>query len=744
MKNVSNDFKLETKRIKQQNIKLEINDNELEVREVHFMPVNIFNTIPINRLREKKQVIAKQLVYGFDGQLFKTIMKQIEITVKNAKEIKEKDVSFKYGLYINNDFEYVDLGSYFIKDVEDSRSKEELTVTGYDRMIRFMKIFKQSELQLKYPCKIKQLVQKMCEACGVELYSTDFFNTDLDVSEDFFTTQEITYRDVLEKITQATLTTAFIKEDKLYFAEIKKQVVQRLDKSYISDLVIKEKFGPANALVLGRGSVEDNVESRDDDSISKNGRYEIRFDENEFVEFQREKVIDNMFAKINGLEYYSFEGSDIGVMWLEPCDCIELGDRENNFYKSYYLKANITINTGITSDIEAELIEETNTEYKVTTKEEKKTLSVERLAKKNEGIIQDIIKETTESTKNIMETIKDNQDEFQKFVDSTFFDTVKNLQNQIDGAIQFWNGDTVPTINNYPASDWKTEEEKINHTADIYTVISGGKQGKSYRFDKVNGTWKWIELTDNELSAVQALAQSAQSTADSKMKVFIEQPFPPYHIGDLWIKDEELYRCNTDKETGIFVSSEWEKAVKYTDDTKANAVNKELQSTITKLNSVESTADSASRTIGTLQTNIEKTIDTLKDDNNKKITEIEDSLKTTQTNSVFAIEKIKKITEDGVTKLDTKTGYTFDEEGLKIEKTGAKTKTKFNEVGMEVTDNTGSSGKKLLFAGYDEEKGETVVESKNMTVEKYLSIGKNTRFEDYQGGTAAFYTGGEI
>lgn len=744
MKNVSNDFKLETKRIKQQNIKLEINDNELEVREVHFMPVNIFNTIPINRLREKKQVIAKQLVYGFDGQLFKTIMKQIEITVKNAKEIKEKDVSFKYGLYINNDFEYVDLGSYFIKDVEDSRSKEELTVTGYDRMIRFMKIFKQSELQLTYPCKIKQLVQRMGEICEVELYYTDFFNADLEVTEDFFTTQEITYRDVLEKITQATLTTAFIKEDKLYFAEIKKQAVQRLDKSYISDLVIKEKFGPANALVLGRGSVEDNVESRDDDSISKNGRYEIRFDENEFVEFQREKVIDNMFAKINGLEYYSFEGSDIGVMWLEPCDCIELGDRENNFYKSYYLQANITINTGITSDIEAELIEETNTEYKVTTKEEKKTLSVERLAKKNEGIIQDIIKETTESTKNIMETIKDNQDEFQKFVDSTFFDTVKNLQNQIDGAIQFWNGDTVPTINNYPTSDWKTEEEKINHTADIYTVISGGKQGKSYRFDKVNGTWKWIELTDNELSAVQALAQSAQSTADSKMKVFIEQPFPPYHIGDLWIKDEELYRCNTDKETGIFVSSEWEKAVKYTDDTKANAVNKELQSTITKLNSVESTADSASRTIGTLQTNIEKTIDTLKDDNNKKITEIEDSLKTTQTNSVFAIEKIKKITEDGVTKLDTKTGYTFDEEGLKIEKTGAKTKTKFNEVGMEVTDNTGSSGKKLLFAGYDEEKGETVVESKNMTVEKYLSIGKNTRFEDYQGGTAAFYTGGEI
>ena len=59
-------------------------------------------------------------------------------------------------------------------------------------------------------------------------------------------------------------------------------------------------------------------------------------------------------------------------MWLKPCVCIELGDKEDSLYKSYYLKANITINTGISSNIEAELPEETNTEYKVTTKRKRK------------------------------------------------------------------------------------------------------------------------------------------------------------------------------------------------------------------------------------------------------------------------------------------------------------------------------------------------------------------------------------
>lgn len=377
---VNNDFKLRTKKIKQQDIKITI---------------------------ENKQFKTKQIVYSFDGKLFKTIMKQIEITNKDANQLKDKDINFKYGLYINDAFQYVDLGNFFIKDMEDSKKKEEITVTGYDRMIRFMKTFKQSELNLIYPCQIIQLVQKMCKVCDVELYSTNFFNADLIVNEDFFTSQEVTYRDVLEKIAEVTLTTAFIKENKLYFCKISNIVSQQLDKSYLSDLVVKEKFGPLNALVLGRGSVEDNVEAIDEESIVQNGRCEIRFDENDFVQEQREKIIDNMFEQVKGLEYYSYEASDLGVMWLEPCDCIELGDRNNNFYKAFYLKANITINTGIASENEADIPETTNTEYKVKSKEEKKTLKVERLAKKNEGIIQDLVQETTEHEEKLTKVEQD-------------------------------------------------------------------------------------------------------------------------------------------------------------------------------------------------------------------------------------------------------------------------------------------------------------------------------------------------
>lgn len=398
MINVSNDFKIRTKKIKQQNIKLGITDGELTVKEVHFMTVKQFNALPVWLLRKRQEVIAKELKYSFEGNLFKTIMKQIEITVKNAGELKDKTVNFQYGIYVNNDFEYIDLGDYYIKDIDDDKGKKELVVTGYDKMIHFMKTFKQSELQLTYPCTMLALIQRMCEVCGVELYSTNFFNADLQVDEDYFTAQELTYRDVLEKVAETTETTIFIKENKLYLYKLADVPVEKLDSSYLSGLTIKEKFGPINALVLGRGDVEDNIEVKDDTSILQNGRCEIRFDENEFVEYQREQVIDKMFEEIKGIEYYAFEASDLGVMWLEPCDLIEVEDVEESTYKTIYLSANIKINTGISSDIEANIPSETNTEYKVTTKEEKKTLKVERLAKKNEGKIQDLVEENTQTS----------------------------------------------------------------------------------------------------------------------------------------------------------------------------------------------------------------------------------------------------------------------------------------------------------------------------------------------------------
>ncbi len=394
MISVSNDFKNLTKKVKQQDAKMTLIDSDT--------PLNF-----------------KETKYSFEGQLFKTIMKQLVITAPISNSLKGKNLNFKYGLYINSQFEYLDLGNFYIKDEpEDNKGTEQTEITAYDNLVHFMKTFKQSEMNLTYPCTMSLFVQRMCQVCNVELYSTDFFFNDLIINEDYFTAQEITYRDVLEKVAQATLTTIIIKDNKLYLAPISTTPVETLDRSYLSKLVITDKFGPVNALVLGRGDVEDNVEAIDQNSINLNGRCELRFDENEFLQYQREEVIDEMFEKIKGFTYYAFEASDIGVMWLEPADCINLKDNETDIYNTYLLEANITINTGIKSDTEANVPEETETEYKVTTEEEKKYLKVERLAKKNEGLIQDLVEQNTEYEEKLTQ-VEQTMDQIQQQVSET-------------------------------------------------------------------------------------------------------------------------------------------------------------------------------------------------------------------------------------------------------------------------------------------------------------------------------------
>lgn len=151
---------------------------------------------------------------------------------------------------------------------------------------------------------------------------------------------------------------------------------------------------------------------------------------------------------------------------------------------------------------------------------------------------------------------------------------LKELQDQVDGNITTWFYSGVPTDVNEPASTWTTDTEKNNHLGDLYY---DKETGYAYRYSLDNETYSWIKITDNDVTQALAIANSAKDTADSKRRVFVVQPTTPYDVGDLWIKDEELYRCQTTKASSeTFEENDWIIATKYTDDTKANQVGENL------------------------------------------------------------------------------------------------------------------------------------------------------------------------
>jgi len=265
-----------------------------------------------------------------------------------------------------------------------------------------------------------------------------------------------------------------------------------------------------------------------------------------------------------------------------------------------------------------------------------------------------------------------------------------------------------------------------------------------------------------------AIANSAQDTADRKRQNFVVTPYTPYDVGDFWIKDnKDLYRCQTKRTSGDFNSSDWCKATDYSNDDYAKqveAVLNDFKTTVetdyvtnVKFNTTKESIEASVETVTTQITKIENDVSQNKTETDNKISNVNNKLNDYATvESVKTVlnrveenitatakntEIITKIEENGVTKVDTKTGFVMDSEGFHVNKNGAKTASKLDEAALEIEDKTGVSSNVLFYSGYVTDKkaseqteltkykGQTITYSKNIEFGQYLSS-PNFRIEE--------------
>lgn len=161
------------------------------------------------------------------------------------------------------------------------------------------------------------------------------------------------------------------------------------------------------------------------------------------------------------------------------------------------------------------------------------------------------------------------------FIQNTYDPKIEDIQTQIDGKIDTYFYDYEPTLSNVPASAWTTDELKTVHNGDLFFWKT---KGYTYRFLKIDSVWQWFRIKDSQIDKAMKDASNAQDTADSKRRVFVTTPAPPYDVGDLWTqgKNGDLMRCKVAKASGTFVTTDWEKAVKYTDDSAVDDLDEAL------------------------------------------------------------------------------------------------------------------------------------------------------------------------
>lgn len=146
-----------------------------------------------------------------------------------------------------------------------------------------------------------------------------------------------------------------------------------------------------------------------------------------------------------------------------------------------------------------------------------------------------------------------------------------------------------------------------------------------------------------------------------------------------------------------------------------------------EISSLKINTDSINASVEQIETNLNNAIDGVNDE----LETIKKQVELGITAEDLTIE-VDKIISEGVNSVKTTTGYKFDEDGLTISKSDSEISTTISEDGMTISKNDQT----VLTANNQG------VETINLTAHQYLTIGKNSRFEDYlDTRTGCFYIG---
>lgn len=203
-------------------------------------------------------------------------------------------------------------------------------------------------------------------------------------------------------------------------------------------------------------------------------------------------------------------------------------------------------------------------------------------------------------------------------------------------------------------------------------------------------------------------------------------------------QDRVALRTATDLERKYTFGKRFSEIIGLIDDTR-----KDVESTASGLrNEITEQATSIRRDTEQIVMEATETVETVEKTLNDRMDGVDENISTltSQVEAKMTAEEvtiaIKRELIDGVDSVKTTTGYTFDEDGLTVSKTGSGLTTQITEDGMKVF----KSNMTVLTANSQG------VDAKDLHASTYLIVGKGngrSRFEDYEPNrTGCFWVGG--
>lgn len=301
------------------------------------------------------------------GNILTTVMKGV--TIEATVEIPVgTDLNAKTGLFVGSAYEYIDHGDYVVYKADYNADTKSYVMTCYDKMIESMVDY---NLTTTYPITVRDYVSAICTELGWTFASVadTFINYDIEIPVDVHTGINYTYRDVLDEIAEITGSTLCINSDNELEIRYLTASGVTIDENYLNqvNVTVKDKYGPVNAVVFSRSAESDVIALTDDASIATNGLTEIKINDNQILSGNnRDEFIANLYAQLNGLEYYIYDIDSPGITYFDLCDTFTLSIAGDTFPVVLF-NDSLMVGQGMSENLYVEMPEETITNYKATT-----------------------------------------------------------------------------------------------------------------------------------------------------------------------------------------------------------------------------------------------------------------------------------------------------------------------------------------------------------------------------------------
>lgn len=446
--------------------------------------------------------------------LLGTSMKCLEMEMQGLMPvaIDTKITNLKFGVKSSEDYDYITFGTYIVNKYEWDIESGSTTLLCYDKMIESMIPY---DLIIDYSngdITILILLQKICERLGWILGTNEFTNSNVVIDEEKYDSS-YTFRGVLEEIGQVAGGKIAFKDDDILYVLYPTETNEIIDESNLKTLTIGKKYGPINSLVIARTPQEDNIYRQDELMIQQDGIVEIKIENNQLMDSHREDFIDNLFDRLKGLSFYTYELESYGIGYLELYDLFTMKTHDDKKYSCLFLYDNLEITQGLSENSKAELPGETETDYKVASKSDRvlnKTIlqvdkqdqeiralitNTQNIDSKLEGLdsgyseITKKLEQTTTATQVqtlISETLSNGVDSVTTSTGYTFnkdglniSKTGEEMQNLIDNTGMYVNRDdeNILTANNEGVN-------AINLTARQYLTIGNNARFENYKTNR--------------------------------------------------------------------------------------------------------------------------------------------------------------------------------------------------------------------------------------------------------------------